>query len=343
MNKLTGFDSKEYRRSNALGELKFYTPLGCGVTVANAESFYKKYTENLRGLSKGFGISQICGCLSSSEYFARIGPAKTYKLSDEVLKSVQGSIESVYFSYIVLPPDKNPKVEVGGFRCPVREIGTFDFMRQVSTYFSYITAWSYLGIESRKDERIVIDGFHGKHTKAWEDLVARTTPLIYSHGDECNPFISIADIVAFLADKKLWDNKMKLEPESIEEVWKDYSFKVVTHFLDREILSKIKWYNEEHIDLTSYYVHPIVFIRADGYRIDDLKKLSVYPKATVLARQINGCVQGFDKSLDSAKIKDGDMFIYAGEESGNMANTLKDIYDIEVLPFKEIDKKIETP
>ncbi len=344
MNKVIAFDSKDFKRSNAAGELKWFTPLGCGVAISNQESFAKQYAESLKGLAKDFGITQMSGCFSSAEYFQEIGPAKVCALSEKLLNSVQKFIDSVYFTFIVLPSAKIPKVPVGGYRGPTKEIETFDFLRQVSGYFSYITAWHYLGIESRENETIVVDGFNGKRTPAWDDLLARCVPKIYQHGDECNPFIATADIIAFLSDKKLWDGYLKLTPENLVEVWKGYTFNVETpHFLDDKILSKVKWYTDDHIDLTEFYARPMIFLKADGYKVDDLKKLNVYPDATILARQLNGCVQGFDKESDSSKVKNGDIFVYAGEDSKKLATTLQDMYKIAILPFKELKDKIETP
>lgn len=340
MPKLTAFDSKEYSRSNAAGEVKFYTPLGCGITVSKEEEFSSVYIEKLRELSSSFKIEKCCGAFSPAEYFQKIGPGKTISLSDQLLKSVQDLIESVYFSYVILPPKEVPTVEVGGYKCPKKEIKTFDFLRNLSVYFSYMTAWKYLGIEGRQAEKIIIDGFHGKRTPAWDDITNKTSPIIYSHGDECNPFISVADVISFLTDKKLWDNYLHLTPENITQAWNGYSFNTDTHFLDKKILSKIKWYSNKHIDLSSLYARPIVFLRADGYKMDHLKELDVYPEATILARQINGCLRGFDKKIDSPKVKDGDIFVYAGEESKKMAHTLEDIYQIETLPFKQLKEKI---
>jgi len=238
MAKLTAFDSKEYARSNAAGELRFYTPLGCGITVSKEKEFKSAYMEKLLELSKRFDIEKCCGAFSAAEYFKEIGPGRTISISDELVKSVQDLVESVYFSYVILPPKEIPKVEVGGYRCPIKEINTFDFLRNLSVYFSYITAWNYLGIESRKDEKIMIDGFHGKRTPAWDDIITKTSPIVYQHGDECNPFISMADIIAFLTSKKLWDSYLHLTPDNTKEVWKSYSFKTEVHFIDRRILSK---------------------------------------------------------------------------------------------------------
>ena len=340
MSKLTAFDSKEYSRSNAAGEVKFYTPLGCGITVSEEEQFKSTYVEKLRELSNSFKIEKCCGAFSVVEYIKKIGPGRAISLSDQLLQSVQDLIELAYFSYVIIPPKEVPTVEVGGYRCPKREVGTFDFLRRLSVYFSYMTAWKYLGISSRKNEKIIIDGFHGKRTHAWDDIINKTSPTIYPHGDECNPFISVADIIASLTSKKLWDNHLHLTPENIAQVWKGYSFDTDIHFLDRRLISKMKWYSNKHIDLASYYARPIVFLKVDGYKTKDLKELGIFPKVTILARQMNGCVQGFDKKLDSPKIKDGDIFVYAGVESEKLAHTLDDIVEITIMPFKKLKEEI---
>jgi len=102
----------------------------------------------------------------------------------------------------------------------------------------------------------------------------------------------------------------------------------------------LKWYSNKHIELSSHYARPIVFLKADDYKTEDLKKLDVYPEATILARQLNGCVQGFDKEINSPKIKDGDIFVYAGEESKKIGHTLKDMFEINVMPFKKLKGEI---
>jgi hypothetical protein len=340
MTSITAFDSKDFKRSNKVGELKFFSPLGCGVKITKQKEFIDLYNNSLHDIFEKFNVSSVGGCLSSSEYFALIGPGKTYKISDELLQSVQDLIESVYITYVILPSAITPTVAVGGYQSPKVEIPTFDFLRKLSGYFSYIAAWNYLGIESRKKETIVIDGFNGKRTPAWDDIIAKTTPIVMPHGDECNPLISTADVIAALTDKKLWDNFMHLNPENVIKIWNDYPFKVETHFIDAKLLSKIKWYSNEHINLSDYYGKPTIFVKADGYNSTEIKKLSAFPDATILAQKLNGCVQGFDKAIDSSKVRNGDIFIYAGKEAQATALTLQDMCNLEVIPFKKIREKI---
>lgn len=62
-----------------------------------------------------------------------------------------------------------------------------------------------------------------------------------------------------------------------------------------------------------------------------------------MARKLNGCLQGFDKGIDTEKVRDGDVMIYAGKEAETNAKTLTDIYDIQIMPFKELKERIKPP
>ncbi len=340
---ITAFDAKDFKRSNKFGDLKFFSPLGCGVKVTKTKEFQDLYVENMSNLLTEFGVSPVCGCLASSEFFPSAGYSKTYKIADSLLKSMQDLIDSVFISYVILPSATIPKVEVGGYRSPKREIATFDFLRTLSTYFSYITAWAYLNQGKRDNEQIFVDGFRGKVTYAWEDLLSKTSPVVYPHGDECNVFISTADLIASLTDKKLYDNYLHLRPEDIARIWDEYSFDVEVRFLDPNTLSQIRWISDELINVSNQHAKPTIFLKADGYTTDDIKKLSIYPDATLLARKLNGCLQGFDKKIDTSKIRDGDVFIYAGKEAEENAMTLKDMYKLQIMPFKELKERVKPP
>lgn len=339
---VVAFDSKEFKRSNKTGGLAWYTPIACGIKVTKQEEFVSVYNETLKKLLVDFGVEQLCACFPPSEYIQKIGHSKAYRLSEELLKSIEHLIDSVSFTFVVLPPKQVPVIEVGGFKSAKKEVDTFTFLRMLSVYFSYIAAWNYFGIEKHQNDKIIIDGFHGKRTTAWDELEKITKPTVYPHGDECNPFISTADMIASLTDKKLYDNYKKLNPENLLEVWDGHSFAVeYPHFLAESVLQRIKWYTEDHIDLNEYYARPMIFMKADGYKTDDIKKLVVYPKTTILANKLKGCIQGFDKDIDSPKLRDGDYFLYAGKESAELANTIKDICKVTILPFRDIEEKIK--
>jgi hypothetical protein len=104
-----------------------------------------------------------------------------------------------------------------------------------------------------------LHNFSSKLTTAWQDLTDHIAPRIFPKGDECNPLISVADMFAYLTDKKLWDAKLWLEPDNIANVWADYDFEVEVRFLDENVLSKYRWFSQEPINTVNYLVRPMIF------------------------------------------------------------------------------------
>jgi hypothetical protein len=118
-----------------------------------------------------------------------------------------------------LPTTSIPTVEVGGYRGTKKAIDTWSFLRTLSNYFSYITAVTYWNSNKRNKEQIIIDDFQGKTTKAWANFIDSVTPIVYPHGDGCNIYISTADMIASLTDKKICDNHLRLNEEDIRRIW----------------------------------------------------------------------------------------------------------------------------
>lgn len=72
-------------------------------------------------------------------------------------------------------------------------------------------------------------------------MVSASSPTVVVHGDDVDPLISFADLVAFMTDVKLYcadKNHRILKPENIEYVWRDV-FDVEVRFIDRNALHKI--------------------------------------------------------------------------------------------------------
>jgi hypothetical protein len=194
-------------------------------------------------------------------------------------------------------------------------------------------------------------------------------PKIFPHGDECNPYIMIADIIAYLTDSKLYIQKLKLEPHSLQKIWEDYGFETETHFLDANSVAKYRWYSDDPIDLTPYLVHPLLFLL-----VDELEKLQPNPPpteeeeeseeggppsvpeekrfvklirrmepwyaATAYAYHKRGAAQLFNFHIDRKKVQDGDAMVYVGTKSKELAESFSHMYDVEVLSAKELRKLV---
>ena len=235
--------------------------------------------------------------------------------------------------------------------------------------FSHISAWSYLGIREITGD-LQLDGFNSRQTHAWNELISKTTPKIFPHGDECNPYIMIADIIAYLTDAKLYNQKKGLRPENLKEIWNTYGFETDTHFLDIETQPIYKWHSDDPIDTTPYLAHPIIFLL-----VDDLEKLQPNPPSateqkispdsdevevvltsvpeekrfkklvrhmepwysvTAYAYHKGGAAQLFNYYMDRTKVQNGDAMVYVGNQSKSLAESFSHMLDVEVLSAKEI-------
>jgi hypothetical protein len=244
--------------------------------------------------------------------------------------------------------------------------------------FSYIAAWSYFGVERDAEPNLHIDNFNSRQTHAWDELINKAKPKIFPHGDECNPYIMIADIIAYLTDAKLYNQKLGLKRENLQKIWEDYGFQVDTHFLDINTQPAYKWHSEDPIDTTPYLAHPLVFLL-----VDELEKLQPNPPPATeeedkpmsegppianpkekteeqrfkkLVRHMEpwyataayayhkgGAAQLFNYHIDRTKVQDGDVMVYIGNKSKELAESFSHMYDVEILSAKEIRKFVNTP
>ncbi|KAF5069852.1 hypothetical protein DSECCO2_228500 [anaerobic digester metagenome] len=388
--KVVAFDAKDFNRSRVEQRVDrsdpssvekryrgFFSPLGVGVTFKDADGFQEEFLSTNGVLKKEFEISNELRFLSSNQLKKDLNMSKAIAYSNKLIDAIQDQIESIHVSYVVLPPKDRPEVKVGGSRCPLVNLRTEEFVRSLGPMFSYISAWNYMRRKDGEEYELMIDGFRSKNTIAWDELSSKCSPTIFSHGDECNPFISISDMIAFLTDTRLYHRKpgpatdpmlyRGLRPDNVHEVWEDCSFKTDCRFLDHKVLTKFTWYDDQLIDTTSFMARPIVF-----FLVDQLEKIPIaephvmdgpspapsvpiskkfsktvqyqdpFHAALIYAERLGGCVQFYDRFSDSDKVRDGDVLVYMGDNSKKVAQTLADGFDIEMIKAKDLRKKIKS-
>jgi hypothetical protein len=240
--------------------------------------------------------------------------------------------------------------------------------------YPHIAAWSYFGIERENMPEIQLDGFNSRQTHAWNGLIQKAKLKIFPHGDECNPYIMIADIIAYLTDAKLYSQKLSLSVENLQEIWKTYGFQVDSHILKHGNARFYGWHSEDPIDIVPYLARPMIFLL-----VDELEKLQPNPPPTAeqgdneettqleqpsdatteekrfskLVRRMEpwyavtayayykgGGAQLFNYHIDRQKVQDGDTMVYIGNQSKTLAESFSHMLDIEVLSAKEIRKAV---
>ena len=389
MATLLAFDSKDFQRRRIVQDIDpvtkdpylveestFYTPLGVGVQFNDTAAFRDVCVKRVKELAAQFQLTQKRVIYDSYSLREELTHYKAIPFCDQLIQKLTRYIEMIHFSYVILPPDQFPNVTVGGYRSPTQNIRSPDFLRNLGPMFPHISAWAYLGKREISGE-LQLDGFNSRQTNAWNELISKTTPKVFPHGDECNPYIMISDIIAYLTDAKLYNQKKGLRPESLKEIWKNYGFQVDSHFLDINTQPMYKWHSDEPINLNPYFARPMIFLM-----VDDIEKLqSISPKVvieqvktpngeeievtstttpeekrfktlikhmepwyaiTAYAYLKSGSCQLFNYHMDHDKVQDGDTLVYIGNQSKSLAESFSHFLDVNVMSAKELKSFIKT-
>lgn len=338
----------------------FVSQLGIGVTIPEPEAFAKEYVKISQDLRKKFGFKYATPFFSSTCLRDHLNIFEAIDFARQLVSGIQDHIESVHCSYIALPTSDTTYVEVGGIKCAKNRIPTIKFIDSLGPMFSYLTAlryvWTYKNTDF-DDLEMHIDAFRSRHTKGW-NIVKKAAPIkIFYKGDECNPFISCANIIAFLVDETLTIKRLKLSPDEIKSALEPYKFDKTVHFFSSRNVHHCAWKIDQMINISDHLAKPIVFLAIDRFAADtqeqeddtpdeqaegrlqkpgtSIRQTKIYQAASSYAYQKNGCMKLFSTQEDMGIIKSGDVFIPAGPNSAKISKTLQDMASIEVLTGRE--------
>ena len=373
--RVAGFDAKQFHRGGRVADaskgstskkyMGFNSQLGIGAVISDGAEFTRAFVEKSAELRNSFNINEDLPFFSSTQLKQILDLNMAIAFADQVITDVQEMIETVHCSYVILPPKRISEVRVGGFKGPATSRPTNKFIDNLGPMFSYLTASSYLH-ESQNRSTVEgiefhIDAFRSKRTFAWKNLTEKTSPKVFWKGDECNPFIACADLLAFLTDVKLYSKWLKLEPNDIKRAWKEYSFDVTINFYNEKSLAIYSWYDSREIDITPYIARPTVFLAVDNiedpeYSEDEegtdesdkarkfhhvIKQSNVYHSAVRYAFEMHGSLKIFQRHEDMKSVRDGDIFVYVGQNSKNVGEAYRHAYDIKLLSGLELRQKIK--
>lgn len=382
--RVIAFDAKPFERGKPFnvkesgdrsGAGAFKTQLGVGVVVSDKEAFKDRFTIKFAELCDSFKFNDILPFCPSSRLLD-YGRIKATAFSDQLVKSVQDLIEKVHCFYVILPPNNPNTIRVGGIGNTTQEIPTWLFVKNLGPMFSYMTAQNYLYKNSNVNvgnTEFHIDAFSSKQTRAWDILVNKVKPKVFWRGDECNPFIACADMIAFLTDIKLYSQYLKLYRYNIAKVWKNYTFKTSVHYATHDALAIHAWYTDKAIDVWPYIAKPTVFLAIDGIihdhqtgNADDgnntnlastatdppstekpktiskiFAKSPVYAATARYAFNLSASFKLFSRYEDIAHIRDHDIFVYGGPQSEKIGRVLQDTLRINLMSGLELRDKVE--
>ena len=368
--KIAAFDAKKFQRIRRKWDgdkgreeknTTFISQLGIGVTIPEPEVFVRHYTEASQNLRQKFNLDYAAPFFSSTYLKDSLSVFQAADLTQQLISAVEPHIESVHCSYITLPVLDEPHVEVGGVRCAKRQVPTTHFIDGLGSAFSYLAALSYVWAHKDtnfRDLTMHIDAFRSNHTMGWDILKGTASLKVFYRGDECNPFISCADIIAFHLDDMLAAKRMMLLTDNVKAVLGTYSFNTTVWFFDSSSKNYYTWRTDRTINTSGHLARPVVFLAMDSMASGDpgqgagtgpdepstkrpkrdntiLRQTEVYQAALTHAYRKGGCMKLFSASEDQGIVKSGDMFIYVGPRSRSIGTMLYDMADIQVLSGRE--------
>ena len=359
MKPVVAFDSKEFNRGPPTN--RFFCPFGAAVIIKDSEVFKSAYTQIFAEILKKYNLSDkryIYDSYSISKG-RRMGDA--FKIISEIVDRAIDYIEGLNVYYTVLNAKRTRTVKVGGVdQSNVKEISPMDFLANLNPTYVHCCAADFRNGPNPGTIPLKMDYFEGKVTKSWGDLTTSGNFEIFHRGDECNPYVNLADLIAWYSDKKLYYKKLRLSTENIEAIWEESNLTVKGVFLGDKYLDKLAWISDNLIDTNPYISKPTIFIVKNTPKIihEAQRPISKRDKKTFKnafrssplmngvinkAYEIGGGIKFFDPVLDTASVADNDILVYIGEEAKELAETYADLWEIEIISGKKILDKYKTP
>ena len=360
-------DGKDFKRpkivrdekgeiSQVLKDEGFFSPIGVTVEIDNESLLRADLGAAFARAAPDYRIRLRRPFYSSrsliDEVFGRDYP-RAISFMHRVLEDVAPHILKAHLNWVILPESRTPSVQVGGKYSVGRPVDVNHFKRDLGNVFSALCAWSYARKHGYSFEKALIDGFQGKTTNAWDELTSKAEVRVYPKGDECSAPICVADIFAFLTDKKLYSERKRLFKNEVEAVWSSMSFDVTSFYFSEQNLGSIKWIDENPLKLDEYLARPMTYLLVDRQYLsedhgsdevssykDFLTTRGFHELPIILAQELGGGVKGYQPRDDPRLIRDEDHLIYMGDESKRIALSYSDALDVTVLSVKELRENL---
>jgi hypothetical protein len=326
--RIAAFDAALFRKDYAGGSFKMH--IGAGVVSSDHHSFKNEYDKAVDCLFENTRMKRKRRAYCASELSAIFSNLDNEEqMLSHFFKMISPHLDSSHFYYTFLP--KIDKISVFGEgpglceRVPVvsREKGKKDFFDIIEPSYTMLCAWKY-SLDNPSDV-VLMDNFQGFKSPAWGQLYGHRGIHVYYHGDQCNPFISTADLLVRLLKIRLLNLHERSSEETFARLIPELEEKFKLDFLGKRFLKFMAPHQRKRIKNSELLKHPIIFIiREDAKDDDELKMIKASPNFDKLldyAYKKDGCIKFFHGD-DSRIIHDGDVAFTLGDRGENILSKL---------------------
>jgi hypothetical protein len=253
---------------------------------------------------------------------------------------------SIVISYTTFNTQKLPTVNYyGRSRTPTKVVSTVNFIKDLSNYYNYISAWKVQKVLSLKKCNIFLDSFEGEITNSWNELVKNHSIKICVKGDQCNPLIASADVITRFFDEILASKWLRLDGEGFEELFQEYGKdEVFLYYIGQSDLPDIVPAVDRPIPIYKYLRQPSVFLLPEGIiknEKDWFEKSAMYDKVLNFASEIGGGLKRIKLEDDHNYIRHNptSYLIYQGDKGLPVAEYITKLYPIKIMGLNDINPK----
>jgi len=334
--------------------------IGVSVQIDNDSEFKLKYEKAMSKFLKKCKIKQekkvYCASDLYGKFFNELGLGhEDFRdtLKDLVTELCDDSFVTVF--YATCNTVRYPEVTVflgDASLGKTRQIPTMEFMRDwLSQYYVYVSAWKLTKCLKTRSKNFLLDGFRGPITESWMDLSGNNNVEIVNLGDECNAFVSTADLLARYIDEAL--GPFKINQETIENIGLKSKEYHVHYCFHNDLADLIPLYEGvrsktgRQIDFANFWKKPTIYILKEESGIiredtDWLRKTPFFNAVCNMAFDIDGSIKFYNKDEDKL-LSSGDKFVYYGPKGKEKAEEMKKIteglgIDIEIIYSRDLLK-----
>ncbi len=220
-------------------------------------------------------------------------------------------------------------VPIYGIESGEKTVTVLDLLNRIENYYPIICAWKLTDITKMKGQYFLVDFFEGEESRAWTELVTYNKVNTVTKGDNCNVYISAADMILRAIDRQLVRSRKFLEEGDLWDIinlFTDDASNVNVIRIWNPDLYFIKPIKPIQIQTKFFVKHPIIFVFNENDTKGERKELENSPIMVELynrAYELNGGIIFYESGFSTSLMREGDWFVSYGKKGSETYKRLK--------------------
>lgn len=333
-----GIDAENVEISQGRGTFAFSWGLAIG--TENLEEFKEAYSGIIERLKNKYDLDSNRSVYCSYELKKELADEdKAYQFIEEFEEEIQEHIDRVTVIFSYFPGIQ--QIESYREQTPSSlDVKKFH-KRHLGSYYEHICAWQIFS-DQKNAEKIIVDGFQGHVTRAWEEIRPNLDKMEMVHkGDQVSEIISTSDLIMEKMENDFETKNIRVGKNEIKDHFNDKAFRINPEYLGTSLLAVLTPIKNKHIPTHKINREPIYMIMRPQTASIGKKELIDSPKGIKLQNNVtenSGSLKFYNSSEDKDKLELESKIVYIEEEGEREASILTKNYgyDIETVKFSDL-------